>query len=95
MKFLKCIILVNSSNLCSVCVCVTGEAVKREKCSFFNIVQKPFDPPPFHALVYAAKGPFVLYKIYNITFEHGNAPPSPPRLNNVKKNCTFLAGWLP
>ena len=48
---------------------------------------------PFYALVYAAKGPFALYKIYNITFEHGNDPP--PRLNNVQKNCTFLTGRLP
>ena len=23
------------------------EAIPREKCSFFNIVQKAFDPPPF------------------------------------------------
>ena len=23
------------------------EAIMREKCSFFNIVQKAFDPPPF------------------------------------------------
>ena len=48
---------------------------------------------PFYALVYAAKGPFVLYKIYNIIFEHGNDPP--PRLNNVKKNSTFLTARLP
>ena len=47
MKFLKCIILVNSSNLCSVCVCVTGEAIKREKCSFFNIVQTGGGQPMF------------------------------------------------
>ena len=39
---------------------------------------------PFYALVYAAKGPFVLYKIYNISFEHGND--LHPRLNIVKKN---------
>ena len=32
---------------------------------------------PFYALVYAAKGPFVLYKIYNIIFEHGFDPPPP------------------
>ena len=31
-----------------------------------------------YALVYAAKGPFVLCKIYNIIFEHGFDPPSPP-----------------
>ena len=49
---------------------------------------------PFYALVYAAKEPFVLYKIHNIIFEHGFDPP-PPRLNNVQKNCTFLKGWLP
>ena len=30
---------------------------------------------PLYALVYAAKGPFVLYKINNIIFEHGNDPP--------------------
>ena len=30
---------------------------------------------PFYALVYAAKGPFVLYKIHNIIFEHGFDPP--------------------
>ena len=29
----------------------------------------------FYALVYAAKGPFVLYKIHNIIFEHGFDPP--------------------
>ena len=33
--------------------------------------------PPFYALVYAAKGRFVSYKIDNIIFEHGNAPPPP------------------
>ena len=42
---------------------------------------------PFYAPVYAVKGPFVLYKIYNIIFEQC--------LNNVKKNCTFLAQRLP
>ena len=42
---------------------------------------------PFYASVYAAKGPFVLYKIYNIIFEHGNDP-SPPRL--LKKIALFL-----
>ena len=47
-----------------------------------------------YALVYAAKGPFVLYKIYNISFEHGNDPPS-PCLNNVKKNCPFFTRRLP
>ena len=26
---------------------VIREAIMREKCSFFNIVQKAFDPPPF------------------------------------------------
>ena len=48
---------------------------------------------PFYALVYAGKGPFLLYKIHSIIFEHGNDPP--PLLNNVKKNCTFLIGRLP
>ena len=52
---------------------------------------------PFYALVYAAKafgkGSFVLYKIYNIIFEHGNDPA--PRLNNVKKNALFLFGGFP
>ena len=47
-----------------------------------------------YALVYAAKGPFVLYKIYNISFEHGNDPP-PPLLNIVKKTALFLHGGLP
>ena len=39
---------------------------------------------PFYALVYAAKGPFVLYKIHNIIFEHGNA-----------KSALFLDGGFP
>ena len=30
--------------------------------------------------------------LYNIIFEHGF---DPPRLKNVKKNCTFLTGRLP
>ena len=46
---------------------------------------------PFYALVYAAKGPFVLYKIYNIIFEHGS---DPPPLNNVKKTALFLQDGL-
>ena len=33
------------------------------------------------------------HQIYNIIFEHGFDPP--PRLNNVKKNCTFLSCRLP
>ena len=32
---------------------------------------------PFYALVYAAKGPFVLYKIYNIIFEFLNMGMTP------------------
>ena len=30
---------------------------------------------PFYALVYAAKGPYVLCKIHNIIFGHGKPPP--------------------
>ena len=27
-------------------MCILREAILQEKCSFFNIVQKAFDPPP-------------------------------------------------
>ena len=39
---------------------IIREAVMREKCSFFNIVQKAFDPPPllFEHLSYFAGGVF-------------------------------------
>ena len=45
--------------------------------------------------MYAAKGPFVLYKIHNIIFEHGFDPPPPPRLNNIKKTALFLHDGFP
>ena len=48
---------------------------------------------PFYALVYAAKGLVVLYKIYNIIFEHGFDPS--PLFEQCSKNCNFLSGWLP
>ena len=42
---------------------------------------------PLYALVYAAKGPFVLYKIYNIIFGHGNAPPPWTKLKKLHFSC--------
>ena len=43
-----------------------------------------------YALVYAAKGPFVLYKIYNISFEHGNDPPPVWKLLKKKLHFSYM-----
>ena len=53
---------------------------------------------PFYALVNAAKGPFVFYKIYNIIFEHGNAVSSVYTDQLVPGKCALFqifSTWHP